>query len=164
MRPTQVLFGHFLMRHRFYDVGAGDEHVAGLVDHDDKVGDRWRVHRSARARTQDRRQLRHHARGQHVAGKDLGVAGQRLDAFLNAGATGVIQANHRRANPHRQIHHFADLLRVGPRQRAAKDRKVLGKHKHLTTADQAVTGDHAVTQDLVLLHPEVDAAMGHKLV
>ena len=55
------------------DVGPGDEHVRGLVDHDREVGDRGGVDGAAGARPHDQRDLRDHAGGEHVASEDLAV-------------------------------------------------------------------------------------------
>jgi hypothetical protein len=74
------------------------------------------------------------------------------------------KADHRAADLHRQVHDLADLRGVGARQRAAEDREVLGEHAHRPTVDGAVAGDHAVAEDLLLLHAEVGAAVGDEAV
>ena len=60
-RAAELLLGDVLVRHRLDDVGAGHEHVARVLDHDDEVGDGRRVHGAAGARAHDRRDLRHDA-------------------------------------------------------------------------------------------------------
>ncbi len=65
---------------------------------------------------------------------------------------------------HRQVHHLADLLRVGAREAAAEDGEVLREDEDLAPFDQAVAGDHAVAEELLLVHPEVVAAVGLELV
>ena len=75
-RAAQPLLGHVFVRHGLDDVRSGDEHVAGVVDHEDEVGDGRRVHRTARAGTHDGGYLRRHAAGECVAQEDIGVAGQ----------------------------------------------------------------------------------------
>ena len=79
------------------DVGAGDEHVARLLHHDDEVGDRRRIDRAAGARPHDGGDLRHDAGGERVAQEDVGVAAERQHAFLNARAARIVEADHRRA-------------------------------------------------------------------
>ncbi len=59
---------------------------------------RGRVHRAARARPHDRADLRDDAAGQGIAQENVGVAAERFDAFLNARATRVVQADERRAD------------------------------------------------------------------
>ena len=126
------------------DVGSGDEHVRGLVDHDDEVGDRRRVDRAARARAHDQRDLRDHPGGLHVAVEDLAVLGEGDDALLDAGAAGVVDPDDRGAGLERHVHDLDDLLAEHLAQRAAEDGEVLGEDEHLSTVDGAVAGDDAV--------------------
>ena len=102
-----------LVRDGLHHVRPGDEHVAHAADHEDEVGDRRGVHRAARAGAEDGGDLRDDARGQGVAEEDVGVAAERDDPLLDAGAARVVEADDRRAVPHREVHHLADLLRRG---------------------------------------------------
>ena len=61
VRAAQLLLRHLLVSHRLDDLGAGDEHVARRLDHQDEVGHGRRVDRAAGAGTEDDRELRHHA-------------------------------------------------------------------------------------------------------
>ena len=163
-RAAERFLRHVLVRDRLDDVGAGDEHVARLLHHDDEVGDRRRVDRAAGARAHDRGDLRHHAGGERVAQEDVGVAAERHHAFLDARAAGVVQADDRRADLHRQVHDLADLGGVGLGQRAAEHREVLREDVDDAAVDAAVAGDDAVAGDHLLVHAEVAAAMGDQLV
>ena len=66
------------------------------------------------------------ARG--VAQEDIGIAAQAHHPFLDTGAPGIIDADHRRAVFHRHIHDLADLLGMDLTQAAAKDGEILGKY------------------------------------
>ena len=106
------------------------------------------------------RDLRHDAGGHHVALEDVGIAAERGDAFLDARAARVVEADHRRADLHRVVHDLADLLGVGFGQRAAEDGEVLREDEHQAAVDGAVAGDDAVAGNLLgLIHAEIDAAM-----
>ena len=131
------------MGHRLIDVRAGDEHVARVLDHEDEIGDRRRVNGAARARAHDRRDLRDHAHEARCA-EDVGVSGERDDAFLDARAAGVVEADDGRADLHRQVHDLADLGGVGFGERAAEDGEVLGEDEDQAAVDAAVAGDEAV--------------------
>ena len=102
--------------------------------------------------------------GERVAQEDVGVAGERLDALLDARAARVVEADDRRADLHREVHHLADLLGVRARERAAEHGEVLREDEDLAAVDGAVAGDDAVAEDLLLLHAEVGAAVGDELV
>ena len=108
---------------------------------------RGRIDRAARARPHDGGDLRHHAARQRVAQKDIGVAGERDHAFLNARAAGIVQADDGRAGLQREVHDLADLLRVGFRKRAAEDREILREDVDQAAVDAAVAGDEAVAGD-----------------
>ena len=146
-RAAELFLGHLLVRDRLDHVGAGHEHVARVLHHDDEVGDRRRVDGAAGARPHDRGNLRHHARRERVAQEDVGVAAEREHAFLDARAARVVQPDDRRAELHRQIHDLHDLRGVGLRQRSAEDGEVLREGEHLAAVDQAVAGDDAVARD-----------------
>ena len=161
---AEVLLGHLLVGDGADDLRAGDEHVARLLDHQDEVGDRRRVHRAAGARPHDGGDLRHHAGGERVAQEDVGVAAERRHPLLDAGAAGVVEADDRRPVVHRQVHQLADLGGVGLRQRAAEDGEVLGEDVDQPAVDGAVAADHAVAGDAALGHPEVGAAVGDQRI
>ena len=64
-RPAELLELHLLAGDRLDHVGAGDEHVRGLLDHEDEVGHGRGVDGAARAGPHDHRDLRDHA-GAHA--------------------------------------------------------------------------------------------------
>ncbi len=104
------------------------------------------------------------ARGLHVAPEDLGVAGQRHDALLDARAAGVVDPDHGAAELHREVHHLADLLGEDLGQAAAEDREVLREDEHLAPEDRPVAGDDRVAPRPPLAHLELDLAMAHVAV
>ena len=163
-RAAELLHGHIFARDGLDDVRAGDEHVAGLLDHKDEVGDDGRVDRAAGAGPHDGRNLRDDAAREHVAGEDVCVAGEADDTLLDAGAARVVEADNGRARLHRQVHDLADLLGEGARERAAEDGEVLRKDVDDAAVDAAIAGHHAVARDALLRHLEVVAAMGLELV
>src|SRR5713226_5367621 len=152
------------MRYGFDHVRASDEHVGRVFDHDVEVGNRRTVHRAARARAHDATDLRHHAAGQSVAQKNVGITAETDDAFLYARAAGIVQADDRGADLHRQVHYFANLFGVRFREGAAKDSKVLREDKDFAAIDQAVGGDDSVAGIDFFLHPKVARAMFDQLI
>ena len=156
---AQMLAIDILVRHRFHDLGSGDEHVARPLDHDREVGDGRRVDGAAGTRPQDQRDLRHDPGRQRVAQEDVGVAAERHDAFLDSRAARIIQADDRRADLDREVHHLADLLGVRFRQRSAENREVLAEDEHEPAVDRAVTGDDAVAQVALAVQAEVSRAV-----
>jgi hypothetical protein len=86
-----------------------------------------RVGRAAGAGAGDDRDLRHEAGEEHVAEEDLAVAGERVVAFLDARAAGIVDADDRHAGLQGVVHQVADLLRVDAAERAAADGEVLAE-------------------------------------
>src|SRR4029079_13042235 len=107
---------------------------------------------------------RHDPRGQRVAQEDVGVAAERGDAFLDTGAARVVEADDGSAVLDRQVHHLADLLGVGLRQRAAEDGEVLGEEEDHAAVDRAVAGDDAVAGNALAVHAEIAAAVDDESV
>ena len=141
------------------DVGAGDEHLAGLVDHDDEVGQRGGVHVPARCGAHDQRDLRDDARGEDVVAEDLAVEAERDDALLDAGARAVVDADQRAAGLDREFLDLDDLFAVDLAEAAAEHRRVLAEDAHLAAVDGAVAGHHAVAERALVRQPEVRAAV-----
>ena len=141
---AQLLEGDLLAGHRLHHVGAGDEHVRGLADHEDEVGHGRAVDGAAGARAEDHADLRGHARGLDVAVEDAAVAGEADHALLDAGAGAVVEADDRRADRQRQVHELVDLLGEDLAEGAAEDGEVLREDEHLAAVDGAPAGDDTV--------------------
>ena len=158
-RAAEFFLRHHFVGHRLDHIGAGDEHIAAVLHHEDEVGHRRAVNRAARARTHDQADLRHHARRQHVALEHLGIAAQRRNALLNARAAAVVDSDDRRADLHRIVHDFHHLLRVTLGQRPTKDGKILAEDINEAAVDRPRSGDDAVAGNDLVLHPEIGAIM-----
>jgi hypothetical protein len=157
---TEFLGRHLFVGHGLHHLGTGDEHVGGVLDHEDEVGHRRAVHRAAGAGAHDHRDLRNHAAGHDVALEHVGITAERRDAFLDARAAGIVEADYRAADLDRLVHDLADLLGVGLGQCAAEHGEVLREDEDHAAVDRAVADHHAVAGDLLLLaHAEIDAAV-----
>ena len=97
--------------------------------------------------------------GEHVALEHLAVAAERRDAFLDARAAGIEQADDRRARLHRHVLDLDDLLRMRLAERAAEHGEILGEGEHRAAVDRAPAGDHAVAGNPALLHAELGRAV-----
>ena len=159
---TQALEVHLLVRHRLHDVRAGDEHVGDPPHHEHEVGDGRAVDRPARARAKDGAQLRHHAGGEGVAQEDLGVATQRDDPLLDAGAARVVEPDDGSPVSHGEVHDLADLFRVRLGQGPAEHREVLREHVDQPPFDPPVARHDPVAQIPLVAEPEIGAAVRHE--
>ena len=159
VRAAELLHRHVLAGDGLDDVRPGDEHLAGLVDHDDEVGQRGGVDVAARGGAHDQRDLRDDAGGQDVVVEDLAVQAQRDDALLDARARAVVDADQRAAGLDRQLLDLDDLLAVDLAEAAAEHRGVLAEDADVAAVDGAVAGDHAVAERAVAPQPEVGAAV-----
>src|SRR5690242_5509310 len=155
VRATQLLHADVLVRHRLHHVRPGDKHVRCAAHHVREIGNRGRVDRPARARAEDRRDLRNYARSESVAKKNLRVSTERYDAFLNARSAGIVETDDGCAVSHRQIHDLDDFFGKCFRERAAKYCEILGKDVNESAVDLAVTRDDAVAVKFLLVQAEV---------
>ena len=89
---------------------------------------------------------------------------ERDDAFLDARAAAVVDADDRAAGLQREVHDLDDLLAVDLAERAAEDREVLARTRYRAAVDRAVAGDDAVAVGAVLLQAEVGRAVPGELV
>ena len=71
---AQLFRGHLFVRHRLDHVGTRHKHVRIALHHSDEVGERRRIHGSARTGAHNQAQLRNHPRRERVAVKQVGVA------------------------------------------------------------------------------------------
>ena len=92
---TEVFHRDFLAKDGLHNLRPGDEHLRNVVDDEDEVGQRGRIHGTAGTRPEDDGDLRHDAGRQRVAIEDFPVAGKRVDAFLDARAARVVDADDR---------------------------------------------------------------------
>ena len=98
---AQILGTDLLVGDRLDHIRPGDEHVGGFLHHEDEIGDGRAVDRAAGAGSHDAGDLGNDPAGHDVAVKDLAVGGQGVDAFLDAGAARVVQADDRARRPAR---------------------------------------------------------------
>ena len=140
-------------------LGPGDEHVRGLLHHEDEVGHRGRVDGAARARAHDHRDLRDHARALDVADEDVAVGAERDDALLDPRAARVVQADYRGPDLRGEVHDLHHLLGHHLAERAAEDGEVLAEDEDRPAVDGAVAGDDGVAPRPVLVHLEVVGAV-----
>ena len=161
---AQLFFTYLFVRNGFHDVGAGNEHVAFLLHHEDEVGEGGRVAGSAGTRAEYGRDLGYDTRSDGVLVEYRGISREAVHALLYAGASRVVEGNDGGAVFERELLHFHDFGGVAFAQRTAVCREVIGIDKDQAPVDFAVTGNHAVAGNLFLLHAEVVAAVRDKLV
>ena len=148
VRAAELVLGDLFVGHGLDDVRAGDEHVGGLVHHEDEIGDGGRVDGAAGAGAHDGGDLRHDSAVQRVAQENVGIAGQRHHAFLDARAAGVVQADDGGAHLGGEVHDLDDLGGVGFGERAAENGEILREDEDQPALDAAVAGDEAVAVDI----------------
>ena len=152
---AQVRGGDHLARDRFDHGRAGDIHLRILLRHKDIVRDGRRVAGAAGAGPEDHADLRDHARAERVHPEDLRVAGQGIDALLDAGAAAVVDRDEGHLHIQRLLHGAADLLRLRFAQRSAAHRKVLRGREGGPSVDAAVAGHHTVAGLLLFVHAKI---------
>src|SRR5262245_46605379 len=84
---TQFLHCHFFIGDCADHFWTSNEHVTGILDHENEIGHSWGVDCPTGARSHDGRNLRHDPRGEYITEKDFRVASETSYAFLDACAT-----------------------------------------------------------------------------
>ncbi len=156
---TERVERHVLARGHANHLGSGDEHITDLVDHEGEVGDRGRVDRAARARSEDQAQLRDEAAGFHVAPEDFRVARQRDDPLLDPSAAGVVDPDDGNPVAQREIHDLDHLLGEHLAEGASEDRCIVAEQHHVTPVDLCHARDHAVAGHPPAFYPKTRGAV-----
>jgi hypothetical protein len=119
---------------------------------------------TAGTRSQYRRDLRDNPRRESIAQENLCVSAERDDALLNARTARVVETDHRRAVPHREIHDLHDLLGKRLRERASEHREILREDVNQPPVDLSVARDHAIAVEFLRLQPEVRRPMDDEAI
>ena len=154
-RATELIERDLLTRRRGDDVRASHEHVRVLARHDNEVGEGRLVDRTARAGTQDDRNLGNQARGLARLLEDATVLGQRDDALLDAGAARILNADDRNTHADTPVDEVDDLVALHLAQRPTQHREVLRVRGDHTPLHATVAGGHSRT-DTTLAHRSAD--------
>jgi len=153
-RAAEVLERDVLAGDGLDDLRAGDEHLRGLVDHHDEVGQCRPVDVPAGRGAHDQRDLRDDAGGKRVALEDLAVEGERDHTLLDAGAAALVDADQRDARLEGEVLDLDDLLAVDLTERAAEDGHVLREDAHGAAVDGPGARDDAVAERSAGVHAE----------
>src|SRR5262249_27142320 len=86
------------------------------------------------------------------------------DAFLNAGAAGVVEAKDGRPHARGHIHNLDDFSGFGFGKRSPENREILRENEYQAAVDAPVAGYEAVAEILALGEAEVVGAMGHQAI
>ena len=92
---AQLFFRDFLVSDGLDYIRARDEHVTCVFYHENEVGDRGRIYGATRTGTHNCGDLRNHARSESISQENVRIAREARDSFLDASASGVVQANER---------------------------------------------------------------------
>ena len=157
--PAEVFSGDDLAGDRLDDLGAGDEHLRGLVDHEDEIGEGRGIDGAAGAGPHDRRDLGNDAGIDGVAVEDVAVAGEGVDRLLDTGPARVVEADDRRTDLDRRIHRLDDLSGMHLAEGTAGDREILREGIDQPAVDHAVAGDHGFAFEVEFVHAESGASV-----
>src|SRR4029078_10635989 len=89
-RTTKFFLRYFFVRDRLNYIRSSDEHIRRVLHHYVKVSDRRTINRSACARSHDATDLRYHTARESVAEKNVRIATETHNAFLDPRASGIV--------------------------------------------------------------------------
>ena len=161
---AKLFLGNYFAQHRLDYVRTGDEHQPGPLDHVDEVGHGGRIDGPTSAWTHDGRNLGDDSRGNRIAVEYLAVAGERIDAFLNACAARIAEADVWLARAKREVHHLADFFRMHFAEAAGAGREILRKRENLASIYISETGDDSVSRHIDFIYAEKSPPVFHKHV
>jgi len=153
---------NFFVGDGFHHIGSGDEHERLLFEHENKISDGRGIHRAPCTGSKDEGDLGNDARSACILQEDFAVGRQRINAFLNTRAAGIIHTNQGGAVFNCQFHQFGYFQTMGFAQRTAENGEILGVEVYQTPVDLAPASYDAVGERMILGHIESSAAVGNE--
>src|SRR5664279_1684971 len=142
---AEFLLGHHFAGHGTNDIRPGNEHVGGVLDHEDIVGERRGVDSSAGTGSLDDADLRDDSGRANRAAKDPTESSERGYPLLNPGTSAIVEAYYRCAHRFGQIHHAVNLRCEGFAECATEDAGVMREDEDRPAVYCAPPRDHAVS-------------------
>lgn len=146
------------------DLRTGDEHLAGLIHHEDKVGNSRRINSAAGTGSHNYGNLRDNAGCDGVIVEYFTESGQGIDPFLDPGTAGVVEANDRSTHLHGHILNLHDFFSVILAQGTSQNSEVLCKSKDQPAVYGTVSGNNAVARGFFICHVKVGGPMGYEYI
>ena len=109
----QLLNRHILVGNGFHHLGAGEKHIAVILDYYGEIGQDGRIDGPAGAWAEYGGDLQHNPGGLDITQENIRVTGQAFDPFLDSGAARIIEPDDWSAIVDGKIHDLADLFREG---------------------------------------------------
>ena len=154
-RATQLIKRDLLTRRRGDDIRASHKHVRVLARHHNEIGQSRLVDRTARAGTQNDRNLGNQTRGLTRLLEDTTVLGERDDTFLDTGTTRILNADNRNTHPNTPVNEIDDLVALHLAERPTQHREILRVRGDHTALHATEAGGHSRT-DTPLAHRSAD--------
>lgn len=151
---TEFLVRDLFSGHRLDNVRPGNIHVAESIHHEHEIGDAGRVHRAARARTENHRYLRYNTGGKRVRAEYPGVPMERKHTLLDASSAGVVYLYEWRACLEGGLLRVRDAVRVHLTERTSQNGKILGRNVGTPPIDKSATADNPVTVESFIFQTE----------
>ena len=163
-RPTEFFHTDVFPGDCFDDVGTGDKHLTGLVDHDYEVREGRRIHCTAGCGATHNRNLRNNTRGAGIALENLTVFPQRSYTLLDSGSAGIQDANHGDFCGQGKVHDLDDLVACHLAQRTTEHGEVLAKEGDLASMNSSHTGNDRVAVGAFGIHTKGCGAVANKFI
>ena len=159
---AQLLGVDLLAGHGFDNIGAGDEHLTGLIHLEDEIGEGGGINGAAGAGAHDGGDLRNNTGSGGIAEEDLAVAFQTVQTLLDTGAAGVVHADHGRADLAGVFEDLADLIGLNLTHGAADDGEILGVSVDDAAVYLAVAANNTITGEVLFFLAKIVAAVDNE--
>ncbi len=144
--------GNILICHTFNDLGTCDEHLTDVVDDKNEIRDTRAVNGTARTVSCDNGNLGNVSGSHRIIIEDFSVSREGVDAFLNAGAAGIVDTDDGAAVFNRHFDGVCYFITVLFAESTADDGKILGVDHDFLSTDRAIAGDNAVVRELAFFY------------
>src|SRR5215468_11756312 len=154
---AQLLHRHCLSQYLFDDGRPSNEHLAAVLDHENKISQSRRIGADTDAGPHNSGNLRNAAGGNTIFKKDLANGRGDRKAFLDSRSRGIVETDKRHSQLTRGLNDVSNFFCMSTADGAGENRAVLRENVNWSAVNFSETGDNPVGGEFFLGHAEIRA-------
>src|SRR5215475_102705 len=154
---AQLLHRHCLSQYLFDDGRPSNEHLAAVLDHENKISQSRRIGADTDAGPHNSGNLRNAAGGNTIFEEDLADGRGDRKAFLDSGSRGIVETDKRHSQLTRGLNDVSNFFCMSATDGAGEKRAVLRENVNWSAVNFSETSHNAVRGEFFLGHAEIRA-------
>src|SRR5262245_41015714 len=154
---TQLFHCHRFTQHLFDDGWPSNEHLAAVLDHENKISQSRRIGADTDAGPHNSGNLRNATGGNTIFEEDLADRCGDREAFLDSGSRGIVETDKRHSQLTRGLNDVSNFFCMSAADGAGENHAVLRENVNWSAVNFSETGNNAVRGEFFLGHAEIRA-------